>query len=297
MPCRKLAAMDHSDQTREHAPPVDPHTPDKLPIRLQRAEGAGRLSVKQVDGHTRLEGLHQSGCARILLPRTHRPHLEAVLINTAGGLTGGDRLSWDLTAGEGTRLVATTQACERIYRSLNANAQISTRLSVGPEAHLMWFPQETILYDNARLERRLRVDLAATARFTAIEIVLLGRQAMKESARDAHMRDDWRIARAGELVHAEATRLSGKSFERAAAASLDGQAAFATLVHLGPDATLIAEQFLHQMGSADGMGVSASKERLVLRALAPSGLAMRRRLTPLLKILSPASELPRVWSI
>ena len=85
---------------------------------LQRARGRGAITAFDSDGRTRLAVLHEEGCAKIRLPNTHDHSLQAVLINTAGGLTGGDDVRWEATAGAGTSLVLTTQACERIYRSL-----------------------------------------------------------------------------------------------------------------------------------------------------------------------------------
>ena len=75
--------------------------PDHPP--LQRAVGAAAITVK-ADGGTRLERLFQDGCGKIRLPRDHAARsLEAVMINTAGGLTGGDRLAWSAAARDAGR--------------------------------------------------------------------------------------------------------------------------------------------------------------------------------------------------
>lgn len=263
---------------------------------MQRAQGTGRLSSKFARQQTVIDTLRQSGCAKILLPRTHASHLEAVLINTSGGLTDGDQLLWDIGAGPQTHVVVTTQACERVYRSLGGPAQIETRVSVAEDAHVMWFPQETILFDHAHLERRLEVDLAHSARFTAIEIVLFGRQAMRERGHGAKLADHWRIRRAGRLVHADATRVTGAPLERAANASLAGHVAMATLLHIGEDAPRRAAEIAPFATGSRTLGLSAGEHRLVVRALASSGLAMRRQLTPILAALSATGALPRLWS-
>lgn len=185
----------------------------------------------------RLNRLYQQGCVKALLPKTQGVAPEVVLLNTAGGLTGGDSLDVALAVGPKADLTATTQAAERIYRAASGTARVARHLSLGEGATLDWLPQETILLKAGRIERRLDADMAADARLTLIETLVLGRAAMGETVTIGHFSDQWRIRRAGRLVHAEAPRLSG-DIARATAgpATLNGAIAVATLVHLAPDA-------------------------------------------------------------
>jgi len=267
---------------------------------LQRARGIGRITTKQRGHKTCLDTLFQEGCGKIRLPNTHSSALEAVFINTAGGITGGDHLQWAADVADHGHLVVTTQACERSYRSTGDVARVETRLSVGAAAHLDWLPQETILYDASRLDRQLEVDLADGATLTAIEAVLLGRDAMGEDARDALFRDNWRIRRNGRLVHAEATSLSAHASERDSLSLLAGSRAFATIVHIAADAE--RAEALHQRIQAIlpltvAIAASANGERLVIRAMAETGLALRRMIVPTLIELTGAGSLPRLWHL
>ncbi|WP_232846630.1 urease accessory protein UreD [Devosia beringensis] len=267
---------------------------------MQRARGAGRISTKQSDGVTRLDRLYQDGCAKIRLPHTHSSALEAVLINTAGGLTGGDRMDWTAQIAADGRAVLTTQACERIYRSLGGPASVHTRLEVGANAHLDWLPQETILFAASQLDRRIDIDLADGASLTAIEAILLGRDAMGEVALDARLRDNWRVRRNGRLIHAEATRLDGTEAERKGLPLLAGKRAFATVLHIAPNADACAARLVHLRATLPEEGriaASANGERLVVRVLAQTGLAMRRLIVPILAELSGAGSLPRLWHL
>jgi urease accessory protein len=274
-------------------------TSEMLKEPLQRARGTGRLSTKQVDGRTRINTLFQEGCGKIRLPNTHSSALEAVLINTAGGITGGDRLAWTADIAEGGRAVLTTQACERSYRSTGDTAHVNTDLTVGAGAHLDWLPQETILFAASKLHRTLEVDLAGGATLTAIEAVLLGRDAMGEDARDAMLRDTWRIRREGRLIHAESTQLSGASEERDSLSLLSGMRAFATILHVptGPERAEQLRETLQSVLPPGRIGISANGERLVIRAMAESGLALRRMIVPILLQLTGAGSLPRLWHL
>jgi urease accessory protein len=262
---------------------------------LQRARGEGRVIAAARDGKTEIQSLYQDGCAKVRLPHTHSDALQAVLMNTAGGLTGGDHVRWSATAMPGAKLVITTPACERVYRSIGGDAQVENRLLAHEGAHIDWLPQETILFEGSRLDRRLDVDLHDGASLTAVEVVLIGRDAMGETAPTARLRDGWRIRRSGKLIHAEATVLSGDSTERASLSLLDGAIAFATVLHVAPDAERkldAVRALLPESGGASVIG-----ERLTVRLLAPSGLALRRALSPIIALLSSAGSIPRLWTL
>lgn len=280
------------------APPLSPA--QALAPRMQRARGVGGLVTQERDGVTRLDQLYQDGCAKIRLPHTHSNALEAVLINTAGGLTGDDHMQWTAEIAPGGRAVLTTQACERIYRSIGGPARVETKLSVGANAHLDWLPQETIMFASSQLDRRIDIDLGPGASLTAVEAFLLGRDAMGEIALDARLRDNWRIRRNGRLLHAEATRLDGTLSERDGLSLLAGKRAFATVLHVAPDADACARRLaaLRSLLPDDGrIAASANGERLVVRALAQTGLALRRLIVPILAELSGAGTLPRLWHL
>lgn len=266
-----------------------------LAPKFQRARGIGRLTTIADGDRTRIGSLFQEGCAKIRLPNTHDRSLQAVLINTAGGLTGGDEVNWSAEAAPGARLVLTTQACERIYRSLGDDAKVRNRLVAGPGAQIDWLPQETILFEGGRLDRTLDVDLAEGASLCAVEAILLGREAMGEAARNAMLRDTWRIRRNGRLVHAEATLLSADPMERDSLSLLDGALAFATVLLVGPQ----AEQKLERVRSmlSGRAGASLIGDRLIVRVMAESGLALRRIIGPIVAELSGAGTLPRLWHL
>ena len=64
-----------------------------------RAVGRVALSVKCIDGKTRRGEVHEAGSLRVRCPGAPAQELEAVLINTAGGIAGGDRFALDIAAG------------------------------------------------------------------------------------------------------------------------------------------------------------------------------------------------------
>ncbi|MFP1630223.1 urease accessory protein UreD [Zhengella sp. ZM62] len=272
---------------------------------MQRTSGSGRIMVKAVGAHTRLDRFYQEGAAKIRIPRLPgRTGMEAVLINTAGGLTGGDRLSWDVQAGPGTALTMTTQACEKVYKAAGGTAQIDVALAAGDGASLAWLPQETILFDRARLVRRLEADLAPDARLLAVEATIFGRQAHGESVREALFADRWRIRRAGRLIHADDLRLSGDvAATLALPAVTGGGIAVATVLLASEDAEALLERLRALLAACPHVQAGASfwptagSGKLLARLVASDGISLRKGLSPALALLNQGAPLPKIWSL
>jgi len=227
---------------------------------------------------------------------------EAVLLNTAGGLTGGDTLRLDAAAAPETHAVFTTQASERAYRSISGNAHVDVKLSVAKNARIDWLPQETILFDGSRLERTFNVNMAPGASLLAHESLVFGRTAMGEQLREGFFSDRWRIRRNNKLIHADALRIDGKIAEALSKpALLDSNCALGTVLFVS-DAIENYRNAMQEATAAihpeDGVaGVSLWDGKLVIRAVAPGGQSLRRIVGPLIDILIDGRGLPRVWSI
>lgn len=262
--------------------------------RLERASGHARVGFALKKGQTSLETLYQEGACKVRLPKAAGMPPLAVFINTAGGLTGGDELSLEARVGAGARAAATSQACERIYRSSGGLARVDTVLEVGAGGRLDWLPQETILFDGARLARRLTADLAAGARLLAVESVIFGRTAMGEQVHSGAFCDRWRIRREGRLIFADDMRIHGEIADSLGhAAVLAGGCAMATLLYAGEDAEDFAEEVRAAIGEAGGL--SAWEGKLVARIAAADGSGLRAALVPALKVLLAGAPLPGLW--
>ncbi|WP_137131728.1 urease accessory protein UreD [Rhizobium sp. FY34] len=262
----------------------------------QRARGKGRLVTKYLAGRTRIAELFQEGCGKIRLPETFDSSLEAILINSSGGLTGGDRLEWGLRAGPGTQVTVTTQANEKIYKASADTALLSSHIEVGAGARVAWLPQESILFDRASLTRELSVDLAEDAEFLAVEAIIMGRTAMGERAENGLFRDRWRVRRAGRLIHAEEMRFEGEIAslgERSAV--LSGKVAYATVFYTGAQAEAFLPR-LRNILSGGYSGASHWQDKLVVRIAAEDGFALRKILVPVISLLRNGAPVPKVWN-
>jgi urease accessory protein len=272
--------------------PVEPYGDG---AKRQRARAEARASFVRVGARTEPARLFETGGLRWRFPRSSNP-CEAAIVNTGGGVAGGDSYSVSLTLSEGAEVEATTPSAERIYRSDGPAACIATRLTLEPRARLFWLPQETLMFDGARLERRLEVEATGEAEFIVAETLVFGRLAMGESRIDATLRDSWRICRDGSLVFADETRLdhAGATLERKAAGA--GARALSTIVASAPsiEARLPELQAaLKAAGSGAESGASAFDRLIVVRLLAASGGQLRAALVA--SIVALGGRKPRLW--
>ncbi|MCA0424563.1 MAG: urease accessory protein UreD [Proteobacteria bacterium] len=269
--------------------------PATCPIEANRTLAHLAVSARLVAGETRLGGLREGGGYRIKFPAPARG-LEAVLVNTGGGLLGGDRLSLDVTAEAGADLMLTTQSAEKVYRAVAAPAEIELTLKAETGARLHWLPQESILFSGARLQRQIEADVAGDAELLIVESAVFGRIAMGEVPGIGALADRWRIRRDGRLAFADDLKLDGQIAQLLDRPALGGGArATASLVLMAPDAEArleAARATMETMGVA--AGASAWDGKLVIRMLAVDPAPMRQCLARLIAGLS-GRPLPRFW--
>jgi urease accessory protein len=260
-----------------------------------RAVGSVAFSVKQIAGKTRRAEVHEAGSLRVRCPGSPAAELEAVLINTAGGVAGGDRFDLDIAAGQGTRLVVTTAAAEKVYRTLGPDSTIGVKLDVAAGATLAWLPQETILFDRARLSRTIDVTLAPDARLFLAEAIVFGRSGMGEVVNEGALFDRWRVRRAGRLIYAESVRLNGAIAARLGepAVAKSGIAVATVLIVPGDEAMVekvraLQDQFIGEVGASSWNGIAA------VRLCAADGAALRHDLVHVMTAVR--GTLPRIWT-
>jgi urease accessory protein len=264
---------------------------------LQRGSGAAEIVFARRGNRTVLRHLYQRTPCRVLFPRVEpgEPPV-AVLLTTSGGLTGGDTIRLRIAAEAAAVASVTTQAAEKLYRSLGPDTTIEVAIEVAAGATLDYLPQETILFDGARLNRRTRIDVADGGRLLAAEMLVFGRSAHGERLSRGRVYDGWRIHRSGRLVWADALALDGDiAAALANPLAFAGAAALATALFVGNEAAslLPCARALAEGGASVVGGV------LVVRLFGPQAGDVRARLAGVLSGLRAAVGLPagrpRVW--
>ena len=260
-----------------------------------RARGAVRFDVSDVDGVTRRRELHEAGSLRVRFPSPEDAGLSAVLVNTAGGIAGGDRFDINIASAGDARLTVTTAAAEKIYRAKGPPAELNVTLKAEGGSHLSWLPQETILFDRARIRRRFEIDLSDSASLLLCEIVVFGRAAMGERIQAGEFVDCWRLRRGGKLVFAENIRLDGDIGSKLAspAVAKGGVAIGMALIVPGDEALV---ERIREVSDAFGgeVGISAWNGFAMVRFCAQDAARLRADMISVLGRAS-GSALPRLW--
>ena len=272
----------------------------------QRVDGEARIAFRRnAAGRTTLADLYQRAPCRVMFPETEPDEpLQAVLLTTSGGLTGGDRTNIAVTLEPGAQATLTTQAAEKIYRALPASgaARVQVDMQIGPAAWAEWLAQETIVFEGSRLRRSFAADVAPGGRLLAVESIVFGRTAMGEHFDTGLLHDAWRIHRSGKLIWADALQLEGDVRQiRSAPFGFGTTVACSTLVYVGADAT-------QQLAEARGVltqrslpgGATLLDGVMVARIMADDAVQLRAAVMQLIAAIRRAAaglpaRLPRVW--
>ena len=287
------AAPSPSDRTR-----LPPGAAGLQPV---RAHGRVSVGFKHENGRTRLASLSEADGYRVKFPRTAGP-AEAVIINTGGGMAGGDSLEASISCGDAARAVISTQSAEKIYRCEADETAVSVRIDVAAGAALDWLPQETILFSGARLKRTLEVSMQVSSRLLIAEAIIFGRVHSGEILGEGSIRDTWRIRRDGKLIFADNLALRGNLAELMARPAVGGGArAIATVLLIGAGAEAQLETARSSLACGPGLagsgvasGASAWNGMLIIRFAAADPALLRQAMANTLNAIRD-EPLPRVW--
>jgi urease accessory protein len=284
----------------------------------QRVDGEARIAFRRrVDGTTALADLYQKAPCRVLFPTTEDDEpVQAVLLTTSGGLTGGDRTRVSVSIEPHARATVTTQAAEKIYRALpdTGDAVVQVEMQVGDGAWAEWLAQETIVFEGSRLRRLFAADVAATGRLLAVESIVFGRTAMGEFFNSGMLHDSWRIRRGGRLVWADALHLDGTphldgSLQvdgnikalRAMPFGFGASAACSTILYAGADAPQQLVEARRLLSDCTlPCGATSLDGIMLVRIMADDAAELRTAVMKLIAGIRQAAaslpaRLPRVW--
>ncbi|WP_245881166.1 urease accessory protein UreD [Thalassospira marina] len=259
---------------------------------------------------SRLDHLYYRDPMKMLFPRPQPGDIsQAVLATTSGGMVGGDRLSFSGRAGENAQLLITAQAAEKVYRSLGPDGKMHVVLSADDNSWLEWLPQETILFEGARLRRTTSVSVAGSGRVLAGEMMVFGRLARGEVFTRGLARDAWDVTLDGRPVWRDALHLDGDILQVLDhPASFNGARASATAVYTGrgaEDMLDIARESLEgavQQGDGVLAAATAMENIVIVRWLAAEPMRLRSAYGAWWaafrnRVNNLPARLPRMWEI
>ncbi len=270
---------------------------DSMPLNGWQAQlelGFERSKTKTVLAHRRHQG--PLTVQRPFYPEGDVCHL--YLLHPPGGVVAGDSLTIEITAAENSAALVTTPAAGKFYRSAGELARQSVTLTVAAGATLEWLPQETIIYEGARVVSKLRVELEVGAGFIGWEVLALGRPAANEGFAAGEVNMSWQIFRAGVLFYREHLKLDAYAFT--ARWGLKEHSACGTMFVC--PATLVQLEAVQQLiGDTAGRGVTLIDDMLICRALDMRADRLRHFFQQVWATLRPDilqrnACVPRIWA-
>lgn len=285
---------------------------------LDPVRSSASTSLTPWQGQLQLQFTHQAGktClsrsqvqAPLKIQRPFYPEgaeiCHGVILHTAGGIVGGDRLSFDICLQPQSQALITTAAAAKIYRSQGQEARQVTRLQVAAGACLEWLPQEAIVFDGAMYRQDLRVELEADAVWLGWDIARLGRSARGERFLSGVWRSRTEVWQQGRLAWVDPQQITGGSEGLMSPHGLAGCPVIASFAFIGQSVSpeLVArvrEQFT-QLASPDAQaGTTRLMSGLLCRYRGHSTAEARRWFVQVWQLLREEHLgrslcLPRVW--
>jgi urease accessory protein len=183
---------------------------------------------------TQLARSYASAPLKVQRPFYPEPEVcHTVLLHTAGGIVGGDRLSSRLILEPQTQVLLTTATAAKIYRSNGQIAHQAVEIEVGDHAHLEWLPQEAIIFDRAVYHQNIRVNLGVGATWCGWEITRLGRSASGEKFLEGQWRNAIEIWQGGRPLWIDRQQLDGSVEQWQSLHGLATQPIVGTFVMMG----------------------------------------------------------------
>lgn len=229
----------------------------------------------------------------------------SVLLHTAGGVVSNDELTQTIHLEKNAQTVITTAAATKIYRSNGSIANSKVFLRLEDNACLEWLPQETIIFDGARYQQDLKVELGQNATWLAWEITRLGRSARGERFQTGEWRSHTEVWRQGTPLWIDRQGLVANEEMLDSPQGLKGYPVIASLICLGqPIPTTIIEQIRlkwHEGNYEGETGLTQTLEDGLICRYRGASTAQARQWLMIVwhelrqSLFSRSSIIPRVW--
>jgi len=267
----------------------------------------GKLNLVYADRKNATQLIYNHQQAPLKVQRPFYPEGEkvchSVILHTAGGVVGGDRLSLNFHLQPHAQALITTAAASKVYRSNGLQARQTIDIQVDAGACLEWVPQETILFNNAIYRQDLRVELATEASWLGWEITRLGRSARGEKFLQGEWRSHTEIWQQGVPLWIDRQYLPGSEDVFHSPHGLAGQPIVGSLVWIGnPVDSEIVEKARNLWDGAPKAGVTLLQHGLLCRYRGASSSEVRHWFTSVwqmlrVEFLNRGSCVPRVWQV
>ncbi len=230
----------------------------------------------------------------------------SVILHTAGGIVGGDRLCQDIHLQPQTQALITTPAASKIYRSNGQSGRQKIIIRIGDRGYLEYLPQETIVFNGAIFRQNLHIELGRQATWLAWEIIRFGRSARGEIFNQGEWRAYTEVWQQGKPLWIDRQWLPGNEELFFSLNGLAGKPVVGTLSWIGKPVTSTLVQEVRNLWQpqkdSSEMGVTQLLQGLLCRYRGDSITEVKNWFIPVWQLLRQAEGKysgikPRVWQI
>jgi urease accessory protein len=133
-----------------------------------------------------------------------------MMLNTSGGMVGGDRLRTFVEIGPQASAVLITASATKAYRTTGAAAIQETAIRIGPGAMLEYLPDHLIPHPGAVVHQSLRVEMAASSRAIVYDAIAAGRIGRGEHWAFRELRTETTLVRGNRPLYLGRSRITPK---------------------------------------------------------------------------------------
>ncbi|MBW4442958.1 MAG: urease accessory protein UreD [Plectolyngbya sp. WJT66-NPBG17] len=267
--------------------------------------GTLRLGFENRRGVTQL--IRNQGQAPLKVQRPFYPEggevCHSVIMHTAGGIVGGDRLTFDFRLAPNSKALITTPAATKIYRTNGREAQQTIEIDLAEGTCLEWLPLDTIVFNQALFRQEMRVNLAPGAQWIGWEITRFGRSARGEKFIEGDWRSRTEVWQDGKPIWIDRQWLPGSETSFNSPHGLAGCPIVASFVWIGQkvDSECVEKARSLWTGTSGEIGVTRLPLGLLCRYRGHSSTDARRWLIAIWGLVRSMSGravcIPRVWQL
>jgi len=225
----------------------------------------------------------------------------AIIVHPPGGIAGGDRLEVKLQSQARTQALVTTPSAAKWYGT-DLPVPATQKIEIDLRGQLEWLPQESIVFDRARVTSELSIHVAETGAMLGWDHLIFGRRASGETFSTGCFTQSLRVKLSEQLVWHDRLALKGNDPLFSSPIGLRGHYAFATVWAILAEPQTWTETLLETVRTqSPQVAWSVLHPRLLVGRLLVEPLQLKGLLAQAWGVLRPivlnrSALAPRLWA-
>ena len=226
---------------------------------------------------------------------------QAIIVHPPGGIAGGDRLEVELQSQVQSQALITTPSAAKWYGT-DLSVPATQKIEIDLQGQLEWLPQETIVFDRAKVASEITVNAAETGAMLGWDHLIFGRRASGEIFKTGYFTQSLNVKFSDDLVWHDRLVLNGEDPLFTSPIGLRGHHAFATIWAILAEPQVWTETMLETVRTQrPKVAWTVFQPRLLVGRLLVEPLQLKALLEQAWGTLRPialnrSAHFPRLWA-